>query len=137
MVQPNNQPPANGKLLFRVHRGGAELRPAAPDEPSDLPDIQDGITFVTAQLHGEDLRVTVGATVTLNGTPVNREFEITDEGLLEPIRDALLELQEYSGETTLQFARGDARVTHQFNSTPEMQETLQMIRDNEQAQEDR
>jgi hypothetical protein len=136
MVQPNNQPPANGKLLFRVHRGGAELRPVAEGEPSDLPQIEDGITFVTAQLHGEDLRVTVGATVALNGTPINREFEITDEGLLEPIRTALQDLQDYAREPTMQFARDDARTIHQFNSTPEMQETLQIIRDNEQAQED-
>jgi hypothetical protein len=137
MVQPNNQPPANGKLLFRVHRGGAELRPVTEDEPSDLPDIQDGITFVTAQLHGEDLRVTVGATVTLNGNPVNREFNITDEGLLAPIRDALQDLQDYSGEYTLAQARTDAHTTHRFNNTPEMQEMLQILRDNEQAQEDR
>jgi hypothetical protein len=87
MVQPNNQPPASGKLLFRVHRGGAELRPTAPDEIGDLPEIEEGLTFATAQLHGEDLRVTVGATVTLNGTPVNREYDITDDGLLSDIRE--------------------------------------------------
>jgi hypothetical protein len=43
MVQPNNQPPANGKLLFRVHRGGAELRPVAEGEPSDLPKSKMGL----------------------------------------------------------------------------------------------
>jgi hypothetical protein len=135
MVQPNNQPPANGKLLFRAHRGGGELRPAAPDEPSDLPQIEDGLTFVTAQLHGDDLRVTVGATALLDGMPINREFDITDEGLLAPIRAALQDLQAYSSEYTMAQARTDAQVTHDFNKTPAMQETLQMIRDNEQAQE--
>jgi hypothetical protein len=137
MVQPNNQPPASGKLLFRVHRGGAELRPTAPDEIGDLPEIEEGLTFATAQLHGEDLRVTVGATVTLNGTPVNREYDITDDGLLSDIRIPW-RLAGLRGEYVRRQFEDDARVTiHQFNKTPEMQETLQLIRDNEQAQEDR
>jgi hypothetical protein len=125
-----------GSFCFASIAAGQSYVPTPPTSRAISLIFRRGITFVTAQLHGEDLRVTVGATVTLNGTPVNREFEITDEGLLAPIRIALLELQEYSGETTMQFARDDAH-THQFNSTPEMQETLQMIRDNEQAQEDR
>jgi hypothetical protein len=137
MVQSNNQPPASGKLLFRVHRGGAELRPTAPDEIGDLPEIEEGLTFATAQLHGEDLRVTVGATVTLNGTPVNREYDITDDGLLSDIRIALEALQDYAGEYVRRQVEADAHTIHQFNKTPEMQETLQMIRDSEQAQENR